>query len=402
MKGDTTDGGALRRSATRLIAGIRPMPSTTVNAFELLVDPKRSISSLDTASLVVVTSAEPFIARETLRFLRDTLCPEEDDRVWACREFEGESLDDPRDVFDEAATAPMFGGATRSAVVRNADSFITRCRERLEQLADSPRSDGRSRTRGVVILEVRSLPSNTRLAKAVVRHGLLIDTALASRFDLPRWIVTWCKMRYGVSLERTAAELLLDRLSGDIGQVDQAIASLTASGKGPITADMIATGDGLGGGSGNAWEMVETAAEGGAAAAIEQLSVLLDAGESPVGLLAQAATVLRRLGTAAWLLRQAFADGRPASVPLALKEAGVPAWPKAVDRATAALRNLGPERARRLAGLLLETDRSLKAEASRGLRAQLAIERLFCMLARRGQAVPPAAPARPTRGSTHG
>jgi DNA polymerase III delta subunit len=373
------------------------MPSS-VNAFDLLGDEKSSLAGLDAMPLVVVTTAEPFLAREVMRLLRDRFCPDEEDRSWAWREFDGDSVEDPRDVFDEVATAPLLGGATRSAVVRNADAFVTRCRDRLEALADAPRSG----TRGVVVLEVRSLPSNTRLAKAVGRNGLLVETAAPGRLDLPRWIMHWCRKRHGRALEKPAAQLLLERLAGDLGQVDRAIATLAVGGSGPITADLAATCEGVRGEGGSAWEMVETAAVGDAAGAIERLAGLLEAGESPVGLLAQAATVLRRLGSAAWLLRLPPGDGRPESVAHALTEVGVPAWPKALDRATAALRNLGPERARRLAVVLLEVDRALKAEASRGVRARLAIERLFCMLARRTDPVDSRPIPRKPRAARHG
>jgi hypothetical protein len=42
---------------------------------------------------------------------------------------------------------------------------------------------------------------------------------------------------------------------------------------------------------------------------------------------------------------------------------------------------LGARRARQLPVWLLQLDRSLKSDASRGLRARLALERLFCKMA---------------------
>ena len=99
--------------------------------------------------------------------------------------------------------------------------------------------------------------------------------------------------------------------------------------------------------------------------------------ESPIGLSAQAATVLRRYSTAARLLAS---PKRPASLREALKEAGVATWPKAMNQAEMALRSLGSQRCRQLPNWLESLDRSLKAEASRGPRARLAIERFFCMM----------------------
>jgi len=57
---------------------------------------------------------------------------------------------------------------------------------------------------------------------------------------------------------------------------------------------------------------------------------------------------------------------------------------------------LGARRSRRLPTVLLELDRSLKGDASRGLRARLALERLFCMMSRQAAPTDPRRPgARP-------
>ena len=96
------------------------------------------------------------------------------------------------------------------------------------------------------------------------------------------------------------------------------------------------------------------------------------------------------------LLALPAGDGRPAGVEAALREAGVAAWPKAVNQAKEALMQLGARRARQLPVWLLELDRSLKSDASRGLRARLALERLFCKMSRQR------ADAKPARGTNRG
>jgi hypothetical protein len=97
---------------------------------------------------------------------------------------------------------------------------------------------------------------------------------------------------------------------------------------------------------------------------------------------AQAASVLRRLSAAARVLALPVGDGRPRGVEEALREAGVAAWPKALAQARESLMQLGARRSRQLPVWLMELDRSLKSDASRGLRARLALERLFCKMAR--------------------
>jgi DNA polymerase III delta subunit len=139
--------------------------------------------------------------------------------------------------------------------------------------------------------------------------------------------------------------------------------------------------------------MIDAAAMGRTDEAVAQLAQLLEAGENPIGISAQMASVLRRLSTAARLLSLPTAVERPEGVEAALREAGVAAWPKAISQAKDSLAHLGPQRARRLPLWLLELDRSLKGEASRGLRARLALERFFCkMSGSAGRSTPAARP----------
>ncbi|MCK4684794.1 MAG: hypothetical protein KAT44_07535, partial [Pirellulales bacterium] len=129
-----------------------------------------------------------------------------------------------------------------------------------------------------------------------------------------------------------------------------------------------------------AWGMIDAAAVGDTNRAIRQLAELLASGENVIGISAQSASVFRKLSSAARLLSLPRASGRPAGVELALRDAGVAAWPKAMIQAKNALKHLGPLRSRRLPLDLHELDRSLKSEASRGLRARLALERFFCKM----------------------
>lgn len=357
-----------------------------VNALDILKRPDDW--TLGTPSLIVLAGDDPFLSFHVLALLRERLCPDEADRGWAWREFSGEDLPDARDVFDEAATVPLFAGATRAAIVRNADAFVSAVRPQLESLAGAPRGG-----RGLVVLEVRSFPATTRLAKAVAKLGLQIDTTIPQRYDLAGWVRQWAESRHGCSLAAATAQRLLERLGSDLGQIDQTLARLSAAvepsaRKAAIPPEAV---DAIAGSpqERTAWEMIDAAAGGNAREAVAQLAALLEAGENPIGLAAQGATVLRRLSTAARLLSLPAGEGRPAGIEPALREAGVAAWPKALSQARDAILQLGARRARQLPAWLLELDRSLKGDASRGLRARLALERLFCKMSR--QAAPQAA-----------
>ena len=345
--------------------------------------------SLGSPSLVALVGSEPFLAMHMLSLLRDRLCPDEADRDWAWREFSGDADPDPRDVFDEAATVPLFAGATRAAIVRSADAFVSAARETLEKLANTPRAA--TSGRGLVILELKSLPANTRLAKAIASHGLIVDISIPQRANLAAWVRQWAQSRHGIQLAAATAQRLLERLANDLGQTDQALARLAAA-TDPAAKKNVIPPEAVDDFAGSpqertAWGMIDSAAGGDARDAVGQLAALLDAGENPIGISAQIASVLRRLSTAARLLALPADGGRPAGVEQALREAGVAAWPKALAQARESLMQLGARRARRLPTMLLDLDLSLKGDASRGLRARLALERLFCKMIR--QAAPP-------------
>jgi DNA polymerase-3 subunit delta len=351
-----------------------------LSAVDLLRDPQ-GIAAAWTATggcpaVVVLVGTDPFLNRETLAALRNHLCPDEADRSWAWREFSGDDEPDPRDVLDEAATVPMFDSAIRAAVVRGADGFVTAARDRLETVADRP-----SRGRGVVVLEVRSFPATTRLAKAVARHGLVIETSLPKRFDPTAWVRDWARRRHGVGLVPLAAERLIERLGVDLGQIDQMLMRLAAAleptaSPAVIGPEMIDT-VGATPQEKSAWGMLDAATTGRTAAALGELDQLLSTGENPIGLSAQAAAVLRRLSAAARLLAQQS----PRDLTETLREAGVAAWPQAMATARDSLTHLGARRARRLPLMIEGLDRALKGDASRGLPARLALERLFCWMA---------------------
>jgi DNA polymerase-3 subunit delta len=370
------------------------------HALDILLEPE----SLDvsTVSIVVLHGDDPFLAGRVLSVLRDTLVPDEDDRAWAWREFDGNqkfNTDkrefDPQDVFDAAATIPMFATATRAAVVRQADAFVTASREQLERIAGTPR--GR---RGLVVLEVRAFPGTTRLAKAAAKDGLVVETTIPSKRDLAGWVRKWARATHKVTLSAGAAEALLERLGGNLGLIDQALARLSAAmpaaDRGKAIAPEAIDAFAVTPGERPAWDMIDAAATGDTPKALSELAAILETGENPIAIAAQASAVLRKLATAARLLALPAGGGRPVGVEQALREAGVAAWPKAMAKAREALIQLGTARARRLPIWLRDLDLSLKGEASRGLRARLALERLFCKMTRQADG-PKATPAHPRR-----
>ena len=105
-------------------------------------------------------------------------------------------------------------------VVNGADPFVTENRATLEDYVARPKSTG------VLVLEVRSWPSNTRLYKAIAEHGLSIDCSTPSPGEVLKWMRTWASEEHQATLEPAAAERLLEMFGPQMGRLDQEIAKL--------------------------------------------------------------------------------------------------------------------------------------------------------------------------------
>ena len=110
---------------------------------------------------------ESFLRRQALLKLREAVLGREEGS-FSFTALEGDNAE-LRNVLDELATVAMFGGVKRLVVVEQADDFVSRYRQQLEDYVQRP-----SRT-GVLVLDLDSFPSNTRLHKLIAADGLAID-----------------------------------------------------------------------------------------------------------------------------------------------------------------------------------------------------------------------------------
>ena len=111
------------------------------------------------------------------------------------------------DVLDELRTAP-FLTEKRVVVVKGADSFVSDNRQLLEKYFDNPCSTG------VLVLAVRSWPSQTKLAKKLAKVGKLISVTQPKGRQLLRRLAEYASDAHDKKLTTEAAELLVE-LAGD-------------------------------------------------------------------------------------------------------------------------------------------------------------------------------------------
>ncbi len=257
-------------------------------------------------------------------------------------------------------------------VVEQADDFVSRYRAELEKYLAQPKSTG------VLVLEVKAWPANTRLYKAVAARGLHVDCSCPAPARLTRWLVSWAKRVHGAQLVASAAELLVEMAGPELGLLDQELAKLaltTEPGK-RITAESVSRSVGSWRAK-TTWEMLDAALGGNVREALVQLDRLLLAGEHPIAILAQISVSLRRFAAATRLILQAEAEGRRMALRDALREAGVREF--VLHKAEKQLRQLGRHRGDRLYGWLLQADLDLKGASA--LPPRLILERLIVRLA---------------------
>lgn len=345
-------------------AGGKP---AAVAAFDFVLHPDQHPA----AAVCAAYGDDEYLKREVLKILRRQVLGEQDGE-FSLTVFSGRDAD-IRAMNDALATVSLFGGERRLVIVEEADKFVSEHRSELEKYVARPHRDG------VLVLEVKTWPSNTRLAKSVAEHGLAIDCNSLKPAQLKRWLAERAKSQHGVRLDSTATDALLELLPAELGILEQEMAklSLMVGEAGVIDERMIQENVG-GWRTRTAWEMIDAAADGRAAEALKQLDRLISAGEKPHALLPQMSHSLRQMAAATRLIEMSEAGGKRLPLQSALKQAGVPPFKLAASERQ--LRQIGRERARQLISWLLAADLAIKGHNSSDARARLEIERLVVQL----------------------
>lgn len=352
--------------------------SNIVHAFDYL-----AAAADSPAPVCVAFGDELFLKRLVLRRLRTAVLGGEQDEV-PFAQFEGKSVE-WRDVMDELSTVSLFGGGRpRLVVVEQADEFVSKQRERLENYVAQPR------TSGVLVLDVNTWPSNTRLYKAVAAKGLAIECRppeksagskkVVDEGRMTKWLSQWSTSQHDAQLGAEAAKQLLELVGSEFGLLDQELAKLAlfAGRGGKITPEMVH--DVVGGWRAKTtWDLIDAAVDGNTGEALRQLDRLLQAGEHPQALFGQISWSLRRFAAATRLFERAEREGqRPRNLRDVMLQAWFSKWPAGVlEKAERQLRQLGRARAGQFYRWLLDADLALKGTHSADQRARFVLEQLF-------------------------
>jgi DNA polymerase III subunit delta len=316
--------------------------------------------------LFVVHGDEEFLRRRVLQAIRTVVLGEEggDDGL-SYSAHAGDSATFAA-VMDELHTVPFFGDR-RLVVVDNADPFVTAHRAGLEKAV------GKMPSTGVLVLDVKSWPSNTRLAKMVDASSAIACKTPAAR-HVSGWCVKWAAAQHQKQLTQPAAELLVDLVGQEMGLLDQELLKLAIYIGDKKRIDLEDVDKLIGRGrSQDTWKIFDAIGTGQTKEALTILDRLLDQGEDFFRILGAFSMYLRQLAQAYRLTLL----GRPLST--ALAEVGVP--PYYVRQRDQLVRHLGRRRLEQLYDWLLEVD--LGAKGNSQLPQRTLLERLVLRLAKR-------------------
>jgi DNA polymerase-3 subunit delta len=341
--------------------------SSSISALDFLAD----AAKYAIGGVYAVHGDEFFLKGEVLRAIKRTVLGE-DDGEFSLTTFTGREAQ-LRDVLDALSTTSLFGNGRRLVVVEEADTFVTQYRTELEDYVARPAKGG------VLVLDVKSWPGNTRLAKAVAASGLTVACDAPNERQIKTWLVKRAKASHYVQLEAAAADVLLELVPPELGILVQEVAKLSLLVGESKTIDEKLVRDTVGGWRARAtWDMIDAAADGHAAEAIAQLGRILASGEKPQGVLPQMASTLRKFATAVELMETAERDRRRVTLRDALSQAGM--LPFKLSDAERQLRQIGRGRAKQITGWLLAADLAMKSYNSGDDAARIELERLIVRL----------------------
>lgn len=316
---------------------------------------------------------ESYLKQLAFRSIRDQVLDQEDAEFSLTR-FDGNSTNFSS-VLEEVSTTAMFGGGKRLVVVEDSDSFISKNRDRLESYCEKPSKSG------VLLFLVDSFPATTKFYKKIADMGLLIECSPFPEKDVAAWItwiIRWAKQTHQITVVKNAADMLISLVGTEFGLIDQELAKLAllVPLKGKVDAALVESSVG-------SWrtrivfDMLDLALAGKTAEAIKQLNDLFLSGEHPVGILAQIASTLRKLGAATHVILEAEKRKTRISVASALEKAGAKSF--FVKKMEPQLIQLGRFRGAKMAELLLQADLDLKGSSR--MDPRLILEKLIVTFA---------------------
>jgi DNA polymerase-3 subunit delta len=312
------------------------------------------------SAIYVLHGDEDFLKRQAVAALRKIVFGDGDEFGLSMQPGDQANF---ASVRNELETLP-FLSPRRLVVINAADPFVTEYRPALEKYFQKPSENG------ILVLEVKTFPSSTKLFKLTPPAGLITCNALSAS-QLPRWCITWSSAQYGKELTNPAAQLLVDLVGEEMGILDQELAKLAVyvgKAKKIETEDV----DCLVGNSReqNVFKILEAIGDCRPKEALTMLDRLFDEGQEPLAIMGAMSWQLRRLAQTSRLVEQ----GMP--LRSALQRVGY-MRPGAEQQ----VRHLGRRRLGKLYDWMLDANSGMKGGSQ--LPPRTVLERMVVQLARK-------------------
>ncbi len=278
-----------------------------MNALEWLRDFKQNLIR----PVIVVFGDDSYLIRESIHAVVRAVFPDPDSEASVTR-FAGSGVS-LADVLDEVRTVPFFS-RNRLVVVDEADPFVTKYRRDLEAYVANPFKSGS------LLLQCKSWPGTTNLAKLTAATALLIDCGSPRESELAPWLIELAKTRFEARLDANAARQLIELVGPESGILAAEVEKLAvyAGSTARIERDDVIRLVGAGRVE-TIWKTLDAATIGQARAALVQLDNLLAAGEQPILALAAMSTNLLKLHHAGMLAPPGSTSMKHASSPVFLR-----------------------------------------------------------------------------------
>ncbi|HSW47033.1 MAG TPA: DNA polymerase III subunit delta [Phycisphaerae bacterium] len=182
--------------------------------------PQKKTETQQPGAAYAVHGAELFLRRRAVADLIERILGPAD-RALALSEYDAaETMPGLADVLDDLRTLPFLTDR-RLVLVRAADEFVSLYRGDLEQYLAAPAPTG------VLLLDCKSLPSNTRLHRRIAEIGQVVECKPLKAWAVPGWLIEHCRSVHGKALDARAAALLCDQIGNDLGLLDSEVQKLT-------------------------------------------------------------------------------------------------------------------------------------------------------------------------------
>ncbi|MDO4574430.1 MAG: DNA polymerase III subunit delta [Planctomycetia bacterium] len=371
----------------------RPIP-----AMRWLETPEKHLPK----TVCAVFGKEAFLRRQVLSKLREIFAKKADDGEDYSASFDGTVAEWSR-VYEELGTFSMFGPPVRLVILDNADKFVWGKSKNTSKSTEETEKAGSEETQnsggyseqliqyleqppetGVLVLDLETCASNTRLYKSLLQNGMLIDCQpfegkkYEASSALADWLTRTAQEKYGFELPKDAAAVMVDQVGTEMGVLNQELAklALTVEKGRPVTSRMVREYAGKWK-TQTTWEMMDFILAGRARQALEALDKLLGAGDDPIMIAASMTFTLRRMALITRKVLTESYEGRRPDTERAILESGVNSF--FVSKTLAQLKWLGRKRCQEVLDQLVALDFDLKGDSS--VSRRLLLERFILRLA---------------------